>query len=132
MASIGAEAGRIASGTGRIDMHGPFLLLPDAVGTGDGLAVAPVAGKRTMGGKVRLQPLLRADLQQQAGGEVIAVSVGIRAESRIDVDELPTHHRQPVGVGQGAFIGQQQAMVVLRQTRVIGSMRASGNLKCIQ
>ena len=73
-----------------------------------------------MGGKVRLQPLLRADLQQQAGGEVIAVSVGIRAESRIDVDELPTHHRQPVGVGQGAFIGQQQAMVVLRQTRVIG------------
>ena len=30
------------------------------------------------------------------------------------------HHRQPVGVGQGAFIGQQQAMVVLRQTRVIG------------
>lgn len=86
-------------------MHGPFLLLPDAVGTGDGLAVAPVAGKRAMGGEVSLQPLLRADFQQQAGGEVIAVSVGIRAESRIDVDELPTHHRQSVGIGQGAFIG---------------------------
>ena len=51
------------------------------------------------------------------------------AESRVDIDELPAHHRQAIGVGQGSSSGSSGQWSSCGRPASSGITRASGSLK---